>query len=298
MEPQINPISQRSIQSVFVSDLHGRTDRYEKLFDVLSEERPGVVFIGGDFLPSYLLDISRGSNGRRDFIEDYLIPRFEQLQGSTAEQYPKVFLIFGNDDPGAEESKIEAGMVRGLWQYIHNRRYPVLGYSMYGYANVPPTPFRLKDWERYDVSRYVDPGCISPEEGWRTVAVNESEMKYGTIKADLDRLSGKDDLSMGVFLFHAPPYQTLLDRAALDGTMIDHAPLDLHVGSIAIKRFIEDRQPLITLHGHVHESARLSGNWREQIGRTHVFSAAHDGPELAVVRFDLGNPELATRELI
>ena len=79
---------------------------------------------------------------------------------------------------------------------------------------------------------------------------------------------------------------------------VEHVPLDVHVGSIAIRRFIEERQPLVTLHGHVHESARLTGSWRDRIGRTHLFSAAHDGPELALVRFDLEDPASATRELI
>ena len=78
---------------------------------------------------------------------------------------------------------------------------------------------------------------------------------------------------------------------------MDHAPLDVHVGSIAIRRFIEARQPLATLHGHVHESARLTGAWQERIGRTVCLSAAHDGPELALVRFDLETPADASREL-
>jgi Icc-related predicted phosphoesterase len=78
---------------------------------------------------------------------------------------------------------------------------------------------------------------------------------------------------------------------------VDHAPLDVHVGSIAIRRFIEARQPRATLHGHVHESARLTGAWQERIGRTVCLSAAHDGPELALVRFDLENPAAARREL-
>jgi Icc-related predicted phosphoesterase len=69
------------------------------------------------------------------------------------------------------------------------------------------------------------------------------------------------------------------------------------VGSIAVKRFIEARQPLLTLHGHVHESARLTGSWRDRIGRTHMFSAAHDGPELALVRFDLDDLDSAERQL-
>ena len=80
--------------------------------------------------------------------------------------------------------------------------------------------------------------------------------------------------------------------------MIDGVPLDVHVGSIAMKRFIEENQPLVTLHGHIHESASLTGAWREKIGRTHMFQAAHDGPELALVRFDLEDLDSATRELI
>jgi len=40
-------------------------------------------------------------------------------------------------------------------------------------------------------------------------------------------------------VLHSPPYDTGLDRAALDGRSVDHAPLDVHVGSIAIRRFIE-----------------------------------------------------------
>jgi Icc-related predicted phosphoesterase len=80
--------------------------------------------------------------------------------------------------------------------------------------------------------------------------------------------------------------------------MVDHVPLDVHVGSIAIERFLTSRQPLVSLHGHVHESARLTGCWRDKIGRCHAFTAAHDGPELALVRFDLENLERATRELL
>jgi Icc-related predicted phosphoesterase len=70
------------------------------------------------------------------------------------------------------------------------------------------------------------------------------------------------------------------------------------VGSLAIRKFIESRQPLITLHGHIHESPTLTGSWRDRIGRTWMFSAAHDGHELALVRFDPRAPERASRELI
>jgi Icc-related predicted phosphoesterase len=172
------------------------------------------------------------------------------------------------------------------------------GRPVYGYQYVPPTPFRLKDWERYDVSRYTDPGCVSPEDGARSVPVPENDVRHSTIEQDLRRLTAEQDLAEAILLFHTPPYRTKLDRAALDGKSVDHAPLDVHVGSIAVQRFIEARQPLLTLHGHVHESARITGDWRDRIGRTRMFSAAHHGQELALVRFDPARLDKASRELL
>jgi hypothetical protein len=48
----------------------------------------------------------------------------------------------------------------------------------------------------------------------------------------------------------------------------------------------------------VHEAARLTGEWKIRIGRTISINGAHDGPELALVRFNLESPEAATRELL
>ena len=89
-----------------------------------------------------------------------------------------------------------------------------------------------------------------------------------------------------------------MDRAALDNKKIDHVAVDVHIGSIALKKFIEKRQPLITLHGHVHESARITGFWKDKIGNTYMFSAAHDGPELSLIIFDPTKPQNAQRKLI
>ena len=227
-----------------------------------------------------------------------MIPGFRGLRETLGSDYPKVFLILGNDDDRAREGAVIAGEASALWCYLHARWDSVGTTPVLGYSCIPPTPFQLKDWERYDVSRYTDPGSISPERGLRTVAVDADDVRYGTIMADLDRLSAGRDLESAVLLFHAPPYGTALDRAALDGRAVDHVPLDVHVGSIAIARLIENRQPLLTLHGHIHEAPRLTGTWRTKIGRTHCLSAAHDGPELAVVRFDLGELGAATRELV
>jgi Icc-related predicted phosphoesterase len=280
----------------FVSDLHGHLSRYQKLFQVILAEKPEVVLLGGDLLPdglSYSRDLPD-----KGFTHTVLQDGFGALKTHLSSNYPKVLLILGNDDTRAEEIELMQGESLGLWNNLHFRKIEFGGFTVYGYACVPPTPFALKDWERYDVSRFVDLGCISPEEGWRSVPVSPQEIRYATIQADLELLTNNSDLSRAIFLFHAPPHQTTLDRVALDGRMIDNTPLDIHAGSIAIRRFIDKRQPLITLHGHIHESTRITGSWRERLGRTWAFTAAHDGVELALVRFDPAEPEKATRELI
>ncbi len=283
---------------IFVSDLHGRLDRYRKLFAAIETERPAAVFLGGDLLPHPMMSAGSRGPARHDFIQDELSAGFTGLRERLRDAYPRVFLILGNDDARVEEAAILEASERGLFEYVHGRSVSWDGFAVYGYACVPPTPFRLKDWERYDVSRYVDPGCYTPEEGWHTVEVSERELRLGTIREDLEKLAGGVDVSRAIFLFHTPPYKTLLDRAALDGKSVDHVPLDVHVGSMAVRRFVEARQPLLTLHGHVHESARITGSWRDRLGRTHAFSAAHDGPELALIRFSPDDLEAATRELL
>lgn len=279
----------------FVSDLHGHIDRYQKLFQVIAEEKPEAVFIGGDFLPA---GSSKTHTVVQNFVAGYLPDELTRLRSSLADDFPRIFLIMGNDDERAAEPALQELEHQGLLEYIHDKKRILGRFAVYGYAYVPPTPFLLKDWERYDVSRYIDPGDVSPEEGCRSVPVPERERKHSTIKKDLDRLTGNEVLDQAVFLFHAPPYQTNLDRAALDGSKIDGVPMDIHVGSIAVRRFIEARQPLLTLHGHIHESAALTGSWKDTIGRTRLFSAAHDGPELAVVSFELENVESAARRLL
>ncbi len=281
----------------FVSDLHGQIYRYQKLTEKIISDRPAAVFMGGDLLPHQHFSLNAYKN-HLDFIEQYLIPNFEEVKNLLKNDYPKIFIILGNDDARLTEKLLLSATETGLWNYIHTKKVTFHDYLIVGYACVPPTPFILKDWEKYDISRYIDPGCIPPEEGYHSVPISLEEKKFDTIQKDLDELTEGGETSRMLFLFHSPPYQTKLDRVELDQQKIDHVPLEPHIGSVAIRKFIEKKQPLVTLHGHAHESTRLTGLWRDQIGRTNCFNAAHDGPELALIRFNPQNLKDAKRELI
>lgn len=280
------------MRCVFVSDLHGREKRYEALFEIVGEEGPDAVFMGGDLLPSGLglsTDVERFVRGR------LLDPVADLRGGGVATRF---FVILGNDDPRVYEAMLRDADGAGLIDYVHCHAVQFGDLYVAGLSFVPPTPFQLKDWERYDVSRSIDVGCVPLEQGARSVEPPSNEKASATISEIMESLARESPPERTIYLLHSPPYGSSLDRAGLDGMKVDHAPLDVHVGSVAIKRFIESRQPLLTLHGHVHESARITGSWRETFGRTHSFTAAHDGPELAIVRFETADLSNAARELV
>jgi Icc-related predicted phosphoesterase len=280
----------------FTSDLHGNADRYRTLWERAAQERPAAVFLGGDLMPHGMDPTWHDTDG--GFVEGFLAQGFADLRRRLGDAAPRVFLVLGNDDPHGWEADLRAGQERGLWEYVHGRGVAWGEHTVWGYNCVPPTPFLLKDWERYDVSRFVDPGCIAPEDGRRTDGMTKRELRWRTIAGELADMVGGADLSRDICLFHTPPHGTPLDLAALAGRRIDHVPVDPHVGSIAVSRFITGKQPLVTLHGHVHEAAETSGVWRVHLGNTHSFAGAHGGPELPLVRFDPRQPAAATRELV
>jgi Icc-related predicted phosphoesterase len=83
----------------------------------------------------------------------------------------------------------------------------------------------------------------------------------------IDRLARQiEDMENAIFNIHVPPYGTGLDDApALDADLkpIDGGTVMKPVGSIAARDAILKHQPLLALHGHIHESRGV-----QKLGRT------------------------------
>jgi len=74
------------------------------------------------------------------------------------------------------------------------------------------------------------------------------------------------DMERTIFNFHAPPYGTGLDEApALDATLrpIHGGAVMKPVGSKAVRDAIVRYQPMLSVHGHIHESRGI-----KKMGRT------------------------------
>jgi Icc-related predicted phosphoesterase len=92
-----------------------------------------------------------------------------------------------------------------------------------------------------------------------------------------------------VVVLHSPPRDTVCDLIATRQ----------HVGSRAIRAFVEARQPRVVLSGHIHESPRVSGAWRDRLGETPVVNPGQFGSrELAGVWFDPARPADTLRHTV
>jgi uncharacterized protein len=97
----------------------------------------------------------------------------------------------------------------------------------------------------------------SNETPWKTPReVTEDEL-YQRLSALADQVR---DPRSAVFMIHVPPYDSGLDTAPildenLRPTVSAGDVLRGPVGSTAVRRLIEERQPLLGVHGHVHEAA-------------------------------------------
>jgi len=101
------------------------------------------------------------------------------------------------------------------------------GIGFFGLSGAPISPLRTP----YELSEDVLSARIA--EGYQTVK----------------------SASKRVFVPHAPPY----------GTKVDIIHTGIHVGSTAVRDFIEDHQPDLVICGHIHES-----RGEDMVGKTHI----------------------------
>lgn len=273
---------------LYSSDLHGEIHLYQELFSLALSCFPEIIALGGDLLPSFP-PTKRYEDMipyQKTFINQYLFSLFKRMIETTSVK--QIFLIPGNWDLGYSYLFRESldGLI-DLTQGICRLRD---GYELIGYPFVPPTPFRPKDYEKTD----------DPESPWppqknpsyiRTSDQNDKLIPIDpylflrsreTIQEDLDRLPKPLHLERTIFIMHSPP----------SGTRLDFIQGKKSAGSQSIKAFIEKNQPLLTLHGHIHEAPGLSGSYYDRVGKTVAINPGQFiSTKLHAVTFELENIE-------
>jgi len=249
---------------LYTSDLHGEIHLYQELLALAISSSAEIVALGGDLLPSFP-PTKRYEDmvlNQMTYIDQFLSLFLKKIIDTTSVK--QIFLIPGNWDLGYSHLfKEPTEGIIDLNQKIYRLKNR---YELIGYPFVPPTPFRPKDYEKMDDPESAWP----PQKNPSYIRTSDQTEKLTpidpylflrqreTIQEDLDRLPKPLHQEEAIYIMHSPPF----------GTRLDLIQGGKSVGSHSIKGFIERHQPLVTLHGHIHESPDLSGAYFDRIGKT------------------------------
>jgi Icc-related predicted phosphoesterase len=262
----------------FASDLHGHPSHYEDLLNLAKTEKADAVILGGDLLPRkghHLASLEHQQTFVREEFRNFSL-RLAEITGVS------LYAILGNDDWAGTVPLFHEMESEGLIRMLDDRPTILQDRAILtGYSYVPPTPFLLKDFEKRDMKDDPGPNGLRRIYITRNGRVEETDEKAyfeGRASIQEDLLAGwkpsPDRPSIRVM--HGPPFGTALDRL-YDGRS---------AGSRAVRECILKTQPLLTLHGHIHESPAVSGAFVERIGETLSVNAGQTGNGLSAVTFD------------
>jgi len=285
---------------VYTADLHGDIESYRALLELAVTTGARAAIVGGDLLP-HAIKLQNAIESQREFITTRLRRLLIEFRGQH--RLVAMYLLAGNDDWAAaitaladlEQEELAYPLHKRVYQ-LHANDEPPLWLA--GYACVPVTPFSIKDYERSDdpSTRSTGSGQVSSEPS-RPIPPFSFGMAYaswnGSIESidaatlssrpsiadDLDKLALQSDPRRTIYVCHTPPADTALDQM----------PRGRHVGSWALRRFIERRQPPLTLHGHIHEAPDESGRYAIQLGDTWSINPGHSARRFQAVALDTGD---------
>lgn len=276
------------------ADIHGNINQYEKIKNLVVENNISFVFLCGDILPKdggtwTPENKIRTIKMQADFINNYFLQYLAELG-----QIAHLYAIFGNDDFRSNYHLLKDADIPNV-TFLDNEvaKLPISDQDLYvaGYSYIGMTPFLHKDWEKWD----IEPGSIFHKlyrsdgyssAGGKHIAVDRID-DSSTIQRDLGQLATLSDPRKTVYIFHEAPYDTTLDMIAPDNKYIKDG--QLHIGSVALREFVENECPLLTMHGHIHETFAESGDYKWQSGQSLSVTAANDflSDTLSYVLFSL-----------
>jgi Icc-related predicted phosphoesterase len=210
---------------------------------------------------------------RERLFHDVLVAEIERWVGVADERLARsdaeAWIIPGNDDPWFIDEPLRRSAQLG---FCDGEVVRCCGHEMLSLSYSNRTP-----WD-------------SPRE------LDEDDLyeKIRTLAEQLEEPAG------AIFNLHVPPYESGLDTATeLDETMRPvirgGQPVPKAAGSTAVRKLIEEYQPLLSLHGHIHESRGIA-----KLGRTTAVNSGseYNSGRLHGVLVTLGDDEVAKTQLV
>jgi len=288
----------------FASDIHGSDLCFRKFVNAAEFYKSDVIILGGDITSKFIVPVydlgghyrfKIGGRGETVLDSSQLESGLQRIRDSGS--YPYITTREQWEDIVQDDSKMEkvfeelAVQSVKKWIRLAGARLKdkkVKCFIMSGNDDIYPID---KVIESSDVVVNPNEKVVELSGGVQMLSLGYSnptpwrcprDISEGELEIKIDKLMGEVDKdSQLVYCIHVPPYGSGIDSAPeLDenmkprvgpGGQLVLAP----VGSKIVRNRIEVHQPLLSLHGHVHEARGFA-----KIGRTVCFnpgSEYHEG---------------------
>src|ERR1700744_4669578 len=269
----------------FVSDLHGSSLCFRKFVNSTKVYKPNVLILGGDVAGKAIQSILKAPGGRDEC--NFIGTHYELSDEAELAELERLIADHGYYPYRAEPGELEAMEAEGTlddlfsrlmrerltqWLDIADTRLRPQGvplYLMLGNDD-PPELAELLDRAPWGVHAEGKVVQLDDEHEmiswgyanttpWHTYREQDEQQLAAAYAEMADKLEHPE---RAVFNLHPPPYATQLDDApALDKDLRVQAGLGQvqyqGVGSTAVRDIEAERQPLVGLHGHIHESSGI-----------------------------------------
>ncbi|MDX6605127.1 MAG: uncharacterized protein QOF23_1636 [Solirubrobacterales bacterium] len=283
----------------YAGDVHGSRVCWKKFVNAAAHYPADALIMGGDLTGKALVPIVREGDGSysAEVIGERRLARtaeeLDQIQRaiSTNGMYP---LIVDQDearrlaeDSARREQAFERALLDELRLWIEFADERLIGTDHRAYV-IPGNddPWSIDEVLASGTSvdacdeqvRIVGPHEMisfgySNRTPWQTPRELEEDEIYSRLRALVDQL---ENPSGAIFNIHVPPRDSSLDTAYEVDEELRYVtkggrPHEIATGSSAVRQIIEEAQPLLSLHGHIHESRGVT-----TIGRTVAINPGSD----------------------
>jgi Icc-related predicted phosphoesterase len=279
----------RTVRLFYASDIHGSDLLWRKFLGATKFYEADAAVMGGDLLGKAIVPIERDADGtlHAEFLGQERTlhegPELDELVGAIRFNgyYPWIGSREEIENRSADTEALFGEVARDeirRWVGLAEERASANGsskpYVMAGnddpwfvddiLAGSQGVVFCDDQVVRVGPHEMISSSFANPTP-WDSPRELDEEALFERLKKLADQL---DDPGRAIFNLHVPPYDSRLDtgpdlKPDLTPRYSGGQPMMKPVGSHAVRKLIEEFQPLLALHGHIHES---KGEVR--IGRT------------------------------
>jgi hypothetical protein len=286
---------------LFATDMHGSEGAWRKFLNASAMLKVNVAICGGDLTGKMIVPIIESSGGKYSY---YLMGKTYQIDSTQLEKafkdvrgigyYPHLTSESEYEEMRQNPAKVDEVFHKVMtttlknWFDIVRQKVPnetqvivcpgnddrtLVDHVIQNHKDIINAEGKVINID--DMHEMISTGWVNPSP-WKTAREEEDDKLETRLEKYVSQLK---DPSSAIFNFHAPPFQSKLDEAPLldkdlNPIIQSGSIVMVPVGSKAVRKMIEKYQPLLGLHGHIHEA---SGSMK--IGRTYCVNPGSEYAE-------------------